>query len=269
VGLGDPARMEVVRLGRMPLGGGIAQQRAEWKSSKAKRAAGCNNLNFTHLIHTSARHGNERPSRKVRGATISVIVASVFEDLCPRKESMDSTVNEIAYLLDRLKHVALLAHIPSLDEVIGKVVDEAYGEQLRTVFDHLGSLHSVIAFHGALCDMRRSDSVDNIVLSGARSAGENLRIINGLWESSAADSLLTICHTVRLFKDNRDGLVDVQGHFLMQTQMSFSEWRGKLSGDSLSLAWWCCRWHGCHGESKEEVQSNSRYDIEKVYENII
>jgi hypothetical protein len=79
--------------------------RAEWASSKEKRAAACDNLNLTSLIQKSVRQGDERPSRNVRASTVSAIVAAVFEDLCARKESMESALEKIADLLSRLGYV--------------------------------------------------------------------------------------------------------------------------------------------------------------------
>jgi hypothetical protein len=51
------------------------------------------------------RQGDEKPSRNVRAATISAIVAAVFEDLCARKENMDFALEKIADLLDRLGYL--------------------------------------------------------------------------------------------------------------------------------------------------------------------
>lgn len=51
------------------------------------------------------RQGDEKPSKNVRAATISAIVAAVFEDLCARKENMESALEKIADLLSRLGYV--------------------------------------------------------------------------------------------------------------------------------------------------------------------
>lgn len=80
----------------------VAHQKSEWTTSKEQRAAACDKLNFTPLIQTSVRQGNEMPSKTVRASTISAIVAAVFEDLCARKENMETALKKIADLLVRL-----------------------------------------------------------------------------------------------------------------------------------------------------------------------
>lgn len=124
----------------------------------------------------------------------------------------------------------------SLDEEISRSIEEPYALQLRYLFNYLGSIQSIVAFKRALCDLRERNCGDNIVLKGARSDVDHLRIVKRLRENSAADSLLAICHTVRLFEDDRDNLVRVPGSFVIQTQTSFGRPQRTATGNPLSLA---------------------------------
>jgi hypothetical protein len=58
------------------------------------------------------RQGDEKPSRNVRAATVSAIVAAVFEDLCARKENMEYALEKIADLLNRLGYVSQQYEFP-------------------------------------------------------------------------------------------------------------------------------------------------------------
>jgi hypothetical protein len=127
-------------------------------------------------------------------------------------------------------------HMWSLDEEIGRSIDKAYVPQLRSLFNYLGSTQSVIAFKRALCDLRGRKCGDHLVLKGARSDADHLRIVKRLRGNSAADSLLTICHTVKLFQDDTDDLVRLPGSFVMQTQTSFGRSRGTAVGNPLILS---------------------------------
>ena len=126
-------------------------------------------------------------------------------------------------------------HILSLDEEIGRTINESYTSQLRCLFNYLGSSQSIIAFKRALCDLRRRKCEDSLVLKGARSDADHLRIVKRLRENTAADSLLMICHTVRLFHDDTDNLIRCPGSFVIQTQTSFGRSRGTAIGNPLSL----------------------------------
>lgn len=123
----------------------------------------------------------------------------------------------------------------SLDEEISKRIDGPYGPQLRCLFRHLGSTQSIICFKRALCDLRGREYGDNLVLKGARSDADHLRIVKRLREKSAADSLLTMCHTVKLFQDDADDLVRRQGSFVVQTSTSFGGLQRAAAGNPLSL----------------------------------
>lgn len=123
----------------------------------------------------------------------------------------------------------------SLDEEISKRIDGPYVPQLRCLFGHLGSTQSIICFKRALCDLRGRESGDSLVLRGAKSDADHLRIVRRLREKSAADSLLTMCHTVRLFQDDADDLVRRQGSFVVQTSTSFGGLQRAAAGNPLSL----------------------------------
>ena len=113
-------------------------------------------------------------------------------------------------------------HHLKLDEEIGKIIDEPFSKDLRTIFNYLGSNQSLITFKRALGDLRARKSVDNIVLGGARSSADNLRIVKRLRGSSAADSMLTMCHIVKLFEDEVEDLVQPPGTFMIQTQTTLA-----------------------------------------------
>lgn len=129
-----------------------------------------------------------------------------------------------------------IRYVSSLDEKISRNIDEPYASQLRCLFNYLGSIQSIIAFKRALCDLRGRKCGDNIVLMGARSDLDHLRIVKRLRETSAADSLLAICHTVRLFEEDRDNLVRVPGSFVIQTPTNFGRPQRMATGNPLSLA---------------------------------
>jgi hypothetical protein len=127
-------------------------------------------------------------------------------------------------------------HLLKLDEEIGRTIDEPSSKDLRTIFNYLGSNQSLITFKRALNDLRARKNVDNIILGGARSSGDNLRIVKRLRESSAADSLLTMCHIVKLFEDEIEDLVHPPGTFMIQTQTNFGGYRTTSTGNPLSIA---------------------------------
>jgi hypothetical protein len=52
------------------------------------------------------RQGDEKPSKNVRTVTVRAIVAAVFEDLRARKENIESALEKIADLLNRLGYVS-------------------------------------------------------------------------------------------------------------------------------------------------------------------
>lgn len=127
-------------------------------------------------------------------------------------------------------------HILSLAQEIGRNIDEPHAQQLQCLFNYLGSTQSIIAFKRALCDLRERKRGDNLVLEGARSDVDHLRIVKRLRSNSAANSLLMICHTVRLFQDDTDDLVRQRGSFMIQTQTSFGRSGRTATGNPLSLA---------------------------------
>lgn len=138
-----------------------------------------------------------------------------------------------------VRHVSMSAtswtrRLLTLDDEIIRRVNEPYAEQLRTLFNYLGSIQSLVAFKRALCDLRARFCEDDLVLKGARSNFDHLRIVKRLRESSAADSLLTMCHTMKLFEDEKDTLVRPPGSFVIQTQTSFDT--SRKIGNPLSLA---------------------------------
>lgn len=122
----------------------------------------------------------------------------------------------------------------TLDDEIIRRVNEPYAERLRTFFNYLGSVQSLVAFKRALSDLRARACKDDLVLKGARSNLDHLRIVKRLRETSAADSLLTMCHTMKLFEDEKDALVRPPGSFVIQTQTSFDT--SRRLGNRLSLA---------------------------------
>lgn len=130
----------------------------------------------------------------------------------------------------------LTGHVFSLDEEISRSIDEPYAQQLRFLFNYLGSIQSVVAFKRALSDLRGRKCADDLVLKGARSDAEHLRIVKKLRENAAADSLLTMCHTVRLFQGDTDDLLLHPGSFVVQTQTSFGRLRRTATGNPLSLS---------------------------------
>jgi hypothetical protein len=127
-------------------------------------------------------------------------------------------------------------HILSLNEEIGRTINEPYASQLRYLFNYLGSTQSILAFKRALCDLRGRKCGDNLVLKGAQSDADHLRIVKRLRENTAADSLLTICHTVRLFQNDTDDLIRRSGSFVIQTQTNFGRSREIAMGNPSSLA---------------------------------
>lgn len=64
---------------------------------------------------------------------------------------------------------------------------------------------------------------------------DNLGIVKRLRGSSAADSLLTMCHIVELFEDEIEDLVHPPGTFMIQTQTSFDGHRTTSTGNPLSI----------------------------------
>lgn len=127
-------------------------------------------------------------------------------------------------------------HLLKLDEEIGRTIDEQFSKDLREIFNYLGSSQSLITFKRALGDLRARKSVDNIILDGARSSADNLRIVKRLRENSAADSLLTMCHIVKLFEDKVEDLIHSPGTFMIQTQTSFGGSRTTSTGNPLSMS---------------------------------
>lgn len=127
-------------------------------------------------------------------------------------------------------------HLLNLDEEIGRTIVEPFSKDLRTIFNYLGSSQSLINFKRALGDLRARKSVDNIILGGARSSADNLRIVKRLRGGSAADSLLTMCHIVKLFEDEVEDLVHPPGTFMIQTQTSFAGPRTTSTGNPLSVS---------------------------------
>jgi hypothetical protein len=123
-----------------------------------------------------------------------------------------------------------------LDEEIGRIIDEPFSKDLRTIFNYLGSNQSLITFKRALGDLRAKKSVDNIVLGGARSSVDNLRIVKRLRGSSAADSMLTMCHIVKLFEDEVEDLVQPPGTFMIQTQTTLAGPRTTPTGNPLIMS---------------------------------
>ncbi|KAM0714494.1 hypothetical protein Q7P37_003022 [Cladosporium fusiforme] len=129
-----------------------------------------------------------------------------------------------------------IGHVLSLDEEITRSFDEPHATQLRHLSNYLGSTQSIVAFKRVVCDLRRRGCGDNLVLKGARSDAEHLQIVKRLRENSAADSLLTMCHTVRLFRADTDDLVLHPGSFVIQTQTSFGRPQRTATGNPLSLS---------------------------------
>jgi hypothetical protein len=129
-----------------------------------------------------------------------------------------------------------VCHLLKLDEEIGRTIDDPFSKDLRTISNYLGSSQSLITFKRALGDLRARRSVDNIILTGARSSADNLRIVKRLRRSSAADSLLTMCHTVKLFEDEVEDMVHPPGTFMIQTQTSFGGPRITSTGNPLSTS---------------------------------
>jgi len=127
-------------------------------------------------------------------------------------------------------------HLLDLDEEIERTIDEPFLKDLRTIFNYLGSSQSLINFKRALGDLRARKSVDNIVLGGARSSADNLRIVKRLRGSSAADSMLTMCHMVKLFEDEVEDLVHSPGTFMIQTQTTFTGPRMPSTGNPLIMS---------------------------------
>ncbi|KAM0724057.1 hypothetical protein Q7P37_000237 [Cladosporium fusiforme] len=129
-----------------------------------------------------------------------------------------------------------VGHVLSLDEEVTRSIDEPHATQLRHLSNYLGSTQSIMAFKRVVCDLRRRGCGDNLVLKGARSDAEHLQIVKRLRENSAADSLLTMCHTVRLFQGDTDDLVLHPGSFVIQTQTSFGRPQRTATGNPLSLS---------------------------------
>jgi hypothetical protein len=127
-------------------------------------------------------------------------------------------------------------HLLKLDEEIGRTIDEPFSKDLQTIFNYLGSNQSLITFKRALHDLRARKSVDNIVLRGARSSADNLRIVKRLCGSSAADSMLTMCHIVKLFEDEVEDLVQPPGTFIIQTQTTLAGPRTTSTGNPLIMS---------------------------------
>lgn len=127
-------------------------------------------------------------------------------------------------------------YLLKLTEEIRRTIDERFSKDLRTIFNYLGSSQSLITFKRALGDLRARKSVDNIILDGARSSADNLRIVKRLRGNSAADSLLAMCHIVKLFEDKAEDLIHSPGTFIIQTQTSFGGSRTTLTGNPLSMS---------------------------------
>jgi hypothetical protein len=127
-------------------------------------------------------------------------------------------------------------HLLKLDEEIGRTIDEPFSKDLQTIFNYLGSNQSLITFKRALHDLRARKSVDNIVLGGARSSADNLRIVKRLRGSSAADSMLTMCHIVKLFEDEVEDPVQPPGTFIIQTHTTLAGPRTTSTGNPLSMS---------------------------------
>lgn len=121
-----------------------------------------------------------------------------------------------------------ICHLLTLDEEISRRIDKPYAPQLRCLFNYLGSTQSIITFKRALCDLRGRECGYNLVLEGARSDADHLRIVKRLRSNSAANSLLMIFHTVRLFQDDVDDLVCRRGSFVIQTQRVLVDQEGRL-----------------------------------------
>lgn len=131
--------------------------------------------------------------------------------------------------------IARASHLLTLDEEIRKSVNEPYASQLRYFFNYTGSTESILCLKRALCDLRRRQFGDNLVIRGAQSDADHLRIVKRLRENSAANSLLTMCHTVRLFQDDEDDLVRRPGSFVVQTPTSFDGLQRTAIGNPLNL----------------------------------
>lgn len=127
-------------------------------------------------------------------------------------------------------------HLLKLDEEIGRTIDEPFSKDLRLIFNYLGSSQSLITFKRALGDLRAKKSENDIILEGAKSSADNLRIVKRLRESSAADSLLTMCHVVKLFEDEVEGLAHTRGTFMIQTQTTFAGPRTTSTGNPLIMS---------------------------------
>lgn len=127
-------------------------------------------------------------------------------------------------------------HLLNLDEEIGRAIDEPFSKDLRMIFNYLGSIQSLINFKRALGDLRARNSADNIVLEGARSSADNLRIVKRLRGNTAADSMLTMCHIVKLFEDEVKDMVHLPGTFMIQTQTTLAKPRTTSTGNPLSMS---------------------------------
>lgn len=127
-------------------------------------------------------------------------------------------------------------HLLKLDEEISRTIDGPSSKDLRTIFNYLGSNQSLITFKRALNALRARKTVDDVILRGARSSSDNLRIVKRLRRNSAADSLLTMCHVVKLFEDEIEDLVRPPGTFMIQTQTNFDGHRTTSTGNPLSIA---------------------------------
>jgi len=127
-------------------------------------------------------------------------------------------------------------HLLKLDEEIGRTIDEPSSKDLRTIFNYLGSNQSLIIFKRALNDLRARKNVDNVILGGAKSSADKLRIVKRLRGNSAADSLLIMCHIFKLFEDEIGDLVHPPGTFMIQTQTNFDGHRTTSTGNPLSIA---------------------------------
>lgn len=149
--------------------------------------------------------------------------------------SSSTTTHQPSELMPR-PAATRVCYLLKLDEEIGRTIHEPFSKDLRTIFNYLGSSQSWVTFKRALGDLRARKSVDNIILGGARSSADSLRIVKRLRGSSAADSLLTMCHIVRLFEDEVEDLVHPPGTFMIQTQTSFGGPRMTSTGNPLSIS---------------------------------
>jgi hypothetical protein len=118
---------------------------------------------------------------------------------------------------------------------ISNSVENSNSLFLDRLSNYIGNADSVINFKRALCDLRTRGSGNATITRGARSSADHLRVVRDLSGQTAANSLLMICHTAKLFESDWNDLINTSGTFLVETQADFGRSRRGGAGNPRNL----------------------------------